>query len=226
MPPILILLAGILIGADTGLELRRLSSASEAATGPARYFPTLSVASTLIVGIALAEAGLISILDLVPPLASYIAGPVIAIVGFVWFQRAMERHRLRPLRADGTQPSQESWGPAGAAPLRLQLGLAIRMGLLLPAAGVRTVAGLTVSILTAIAVATVSSDVLRCLSSPQVSLTTIVRAATGTLLCALGVGTELERLTQGAIPGFQIAIPLTVFAWGACAIALWRPPDR
>jgi hypothetical protein len=225
MLSILVVLAGFLIGADTGLLMRR-TPRNPPAPGTAAYFPTLSVTSALIAGISLAEASLLVLLEHVPELAGWIAGPLLALFGFVWCHGGILEHRLQPLRADEKRPPDEDWDLAGGLPLRQQLGLGLRMGLLLPAAGVRTVPVLTISILIAIAAATAPSEMLRTFSSPRVRLSTVVRTATGALLCALGVGTEIERLSQGTIPALQVALPLAVFAWGACAIALWRSPNR
>lgn len=223
MPSALIVLVGILVGVDTGLQMRRAVN-HPVATSAATYFPTLSVTAALLAGIALAEAALLALVEHWPELATYVAGPVLAIYGFVWFQGAVLEHRLRPVRADSSPVVEEELMPAARTPLRTQIGLGARMGLLLCAAGVRSVATLTASIVAAIVVATAEPAVLRAFSSPRVPLPIMVRAATGALLCAIGVGTEVERLTQGAVPTLQVALPLAIFAWGACAVAFWRSP--
>jgi len=98
MPSFLTLLVDILVGADTGLQLRR-TVAPLIGTSAAAYLPTLSITAALLAGIGLAEAALLVLMERWPDLASYIAGPVLAVYGFVWFQGGVVEHRLRPDRA-------------------------------------------------------------------------------------------------------------------------------
>jgi hypothetical protein len=225
MPSVLLALAGILIGADTGLQMRRAGHYS-VATNAASYFPTLSITAALLAGIALAEAALLALLEHWPELANYIAGPLLAVYGFVWFQGGVLEHRLRPARADSSPTAEEELMPADRTPLRMQIVLGMRMGLVLCAAGVRSVPTVTASIIAAIVLATAAPPELQAFSSTRVPLPIVVRTANGALLCAIGVGTEVERATQGAVPTFQVALPLVMLAWGMCAITFWRSPRR
>jgi hypothetical protein len=224
MPSILSVLAGILIGADTGLLMRRTPQGGGSAQAPTP-FPALFVAAALLAGIALAEAALLAVLEHYPEFASYIAGPLLAAYGFFWFQGGMLEHRLRPVRVKAARPAEETSMPAQGTLLQAQIRLGIRMGLLLCAAGTRTIAPLTLSIVTAIVVATAAPESLRSFSPARVPVSIVVRTATGALLFAIGIGTEIERLTGGAVPSLQIALPLTLLAWGACALTLWRSPN-
>jgi hypothetical protein len=223
MPSVLIALTGILVGADTGLQMRRAGHPLMATTA-ASYFPVLSVTAALLTGIALAEVALLALLEHWPELARYIAGPLLAVFGFIWFQGAVLEQRLRPARADSSPVAEERLMPAERSPLRVQIVLGMRMGLVLCAAGVRTVPTLTASIIAAIVLATAAPPTLQAFSSPRVPLPIVVRTATGALLCAIGVGTEVERLTQGAVPTLQVALPLVLLVWGTCAITFWRSP--
>ena len=229
MLQLLIILAGILVGTSTGMELRGTLNATVTA-GVTAYFPRLSVCAALIAGVALAQSAVIAMTGRWPQVALFISGPLPAIYGFVWFQNSLAIYRLAP-QANAERGASSRGGAPTHTTLSTtitEVGLGAQMGLLLCAAGVRDMTALAVSILAAFTAATAEVP-----GSHQPALAShpwsdLLRCATGALLCALGVGTVIQRVTEGSLPGGQVTLLLVASFWTAIAIAfrrLFRSPN-
>jgi len=222
MLAVLIAIASVLIGASLGLQARRLrenATASVAGT----FFPHLSVAAALITGLALTEWLIVVAVLQWPSLATFITGPLPTFWGFTWFCEflAFCRHSTGPQSQEGISAPALSVAP-GIPTLPLpQIGLGALMGLLLCAVGARDLGSMGLALICALLAATATvPPTLRYYASqiwPEV-----VRGLTGALLCAVGVGTSTERMTEHAVPALAVTIVLTSAFWTLAASAFRR----
>jgi hypothetical protein len=210
------IIAGGLVGADTGLNLRRLIVQTRSAADG--WFPVLSVIAPLVTGIATAQSILIALASRWGQLAYFVSGPLLVVYGFVWFQNAMVESRLSPALKE--PPSQipltvPVWEFAFV--LR-RIGLGLQMGLLVCAVGACDLRLLVGCVLIALGAALPPPRFLPTRAVPAEPL----RCAAGTLLFAIGAGVMAQRFTHGAVPALQVTLILALALGSIGTVFFWR----
>jgi hypothetical protein len=219
---VLAVLAGVLIGTNTGLLMRR-AQANISPTSASVHFPRLSVLSALVTGTALAEVIVILAIRQWASLAALITGPLLAFYGFFWFSDSLTSYRqsIAAKTLPNTAQAAESLPTRLPTSSLMQVGLGIQMGFLLCAAGARDL----VSLALALCVAFIAGTAVlpeRAQDAAVQRWPEMTRCATGALLCALGSGTLVERMSERTVSGEAVTAIIAIALWAAASIAVRR----
>ncbi len=204
---LVIFIAGCLVGADTGLHLRRLIDQTRAQADD--WFPHLAALAPLVTGVAIAQSILLALLDARPELAYIVSGPLLVIYGFVWFQNSVAEYRLHAAFAEPRPEDRATLSAWKLSSVLLRIGLGMQMGLLLCAVGARDLVSLLAALLAALLVAVAPFRFAPQLDLPLEAL----RCVAGAALFAIGAGVVLQQITEGQIPALQVTLILVLALW-------------
>lgn len=208
---LVIFIAGCLVGADTGLHLRRLIDQTHARAD--HWFPDLAVLAPLVAGVAIAQSILLALLNARPELAYIVSGPLLVIYGFVWFQNSVAEYRW-----NATCPESRPEGRSTLPSVLLRIGLGMQMGLLLCAVGARDLVSLLAAFLAALLVARQPFRFAQPLGVPS----EVLRCVAGSALFATGAGVVVQQLTQGDISARPVTLILALALWPLGVLLFWR----
>lgn len=219
------ILAAVLVAGTTGVEIRSTACAVPSAS-ISRQLPLLSMAAALFSGLALAVFGLAVAVGRWPALAQVLGGPLAAIYGLAWFNRALLESRLLAQRASGEGlPVEEPRPRSGTLAALMQLGFSAQLGLLLCAIGLRGALELWVAGVLALCVAATELAVAVERWLRPLELRSVLHCLAGALLFALGVGTIIRQATDHrASQGFACAFVAGALCGVGLAALLWTRP--
>jgi len=212
---LVIFITGCLVGADTGLHLRRLIDQTRSQADD--WFPQVAALAPLVTGIAIAQSILLALLTRWPELAYVASGPLLVIYGFVWFQNSVAEYRPHAAFAESRPEDRPTLSAWKLSPVLLRIGLGMQMGLLLCAVGARDVVSLPAALLAALLVATATPRF-----TPLGLRSEVLRYVTGAALFAIGAGVVLQQLTQGEIPALPVTLILALALWPLGVLLFWR----
>jgi hypothetical protein len=216
MPILVTFIAGCLVGADTGLHLRRVIDQTRAPAD--HWFPVLAALTPLVTGVAISQAILLALLNARPELADIVSGPLLVIFGFVWFQNSVAEYRLNATFAKSRPEGRSTLAAWTLSSVFLRIGLGMQMGLLLCAVGARDLPSLVAALLAELLFAIAPFRFARPLGVPS----EVVRCVAGAALFAIGAGVVLQRATQGEIPALPVTLILALALWPLSALLFWR----
>jgi hypothetical protein len=211
-----IFIAGCLVGADTGLHLRRLIDQTHSEMD--RWFPVLAALAPLVTGIAISQSILLALLNARPELVYIVSGPLLVIYGFVWFQNSVTEYRVNAAAAQSRPEGRSTLSAWKLTSVLLRIGLGMQMGLLLCAAGARDLVSLLAALLAALLVARAPFR----FAQPRGAPSEVLRCVAGAALFAIGTGVVLQQVTQGEIPALPVTLILAFGLWPLGVLLFWR----